>query len=140
VNELLFEVTLVITVSAKRGDKTLFLVEASQAGVFQIRNVPMRTSPLSWDSLSERPVPLRARDRFDIVNRAGFPQVLLAPVNFEALYQQRAADASAQPSGPRIRDCPLMRGLAASVLLAFACRAPQPASFRLDRGNGNVDV
>src|SRR5207248_4290867 len=40
VNELLFEVTLVITVSAKRGDKTLFLVEASQAGVFQIRNVP----------------------------------------------------------------------------------------------------
>src|SRR5258706_15611136 len=40
VNEFLFEVTLVITVSAKRGDKTLFLVEASQAGVFQIRNVP----------------------------------------------------------------------------------------------------
>src|SRR5258708_11669519 len=40
VNELLFEVTLVITVSAKHGDKTLFLVEASQAGVFQIRNVP----------------------------------------------------------------------------------------------------
>src|SRR5713101_1869909 len=80
VNELLFEVTLVITVSAKRGDKTLFLVEASQAGVFQIRNVS------------------------DVVSRAGFPPVLLAPVNFEALYQQqRAAEASsAQPSGPRI--------------------------------------
>jgi preprotein translocase subunit SecB len=39
----------------------------------------------------------------DVVSRAGFPPVLLAPVNFEALYQQRAAEASsAQPSGPRI--------------------------------------
>jgi preprotein translocase subunit SecB len=39
VNDVLFEVTLVVTVTAKSGDKTLFLVEASQAGVFQIRNV-----------------------------------------------------------------------------------------------------
>ena len=40
INDFLFEVTLVITVTAKRDDKTLFLVEASQSGVFQIRNVP----------------------------------------------------------------------------------------------------
>jgi preprotein translocase subunit SecB len=38
----------------------------------------------------------------DVVTRAGFPSVLLAPVNFEALYQQRAAESSAQPAAPRI--------------------------------------
>jgi len=37
----------------------------------------------------------------DTVNRAGFPQVLLAPVNFEAMYQKRNAEAAAQPDGPR---------------------------------------
>src|SRR6266513_1238320 len=40
VNDTLFEVTLVITVNAKQGDKTMFLVEVSQAGIFQIRNIP----------------------------------------------------------------------------------------------------
>ena len=103
VNELLYEVTLVITVSAKRGDKTLFLVEASQAGVFQIRNVPdADLAPVLGIVCPNVLFPYARETVSDIVNRAGFPQVLLAPVNFEALYQQRAAEASAQPSGARI--------------------------------------
>src|SRR6266568_2298157 len=103
VTELLFEVTLVITVSAKRGDKTLFLVEASQAGVFQIRNVPdADLAPVLGIVCPNVLFPYARETVSDVVSRAGFPPVLLAPVNFEALYQQRAAKAPAQPGGPRI--------------------------------------
>ena len=38
----------------------------------------------------------------DVITRAGFPSMLLAPVNFEALYQQRAAESAAKPGGPSI--------------------------------------
>jgi len=104
VNDLLYEVTLVITVSAKNGDKTLFLVEASQAGVFQIRNVPdADLGPVLAIVCANVLFPYARETVSDVISRAGFPPVLLAPVNFEALYQQRAAEASsAQPGGPRI--------------------------------------
>jgi len=102
-NDALFEVTLVITVSAKRGDKTLFLVEVSQAGVFQIRNVPeAELAPVLGMVCPNVLFPYARETVSDIVNRAGFPPILLAPVNFEALYQQRSAEASAQPGGPRV--------------------------------------
>jgi preprotein translocase subunit SecB len=104
VNDLLYEVTLVITVSAKRAEKTLFLVEASQAGVFQIRNVPdADLAPVLAIVCANVLFPYARETVSDIVSRAGFPPVLLAPVNFEALYQQRVAEApAAQPGGPRI--------------------------------------
>jgi preprotein translocase subunit SecB len=94
---------LVITVSAKRGDKTLFLVEASQAGVFQIRNVPdAELAPVLGIVCPNILFPYARETVSDVINRAGFPPVLLAPVNFEALYQQRTAETTAQPGGPRI--------------------------------------
>ena len=103
VNDVLFEVTLVITITAKRGDKTLFLVEVSQAGVFQIRNVPEADlAPVLGMVCPNVLFPYARETVSDIVNRAGFPPVLLAPVNFEALYQQRSAQAAAQPASPRI--------------------------------------
>jgi preprotein translocase subunit SecB len=104
VNEVLFEVTLVITVSAKLGDKTLFLVEASQAGVFQIRNVPdSELAPVLGILCPNALFPYARETVSDLITRAGFPPVLLAPVNFEALFQQqRAAESAAQPGGPRI--------------------------------------
>src|ERR1700693_3907362 len=102
VNDFLFEVTLVITVTAKRNDKTLFLVEVSQAGVFQIRNVPEADLASVLGMVCPNVLFPYARETVsDIINRAGFPPVLLAPVNFEALYQQRVAQAG-QPAGPRI--------------------------------------
>jgi preprotein translocase subunit SecB len=102
-NDFLFEVTLVITLTAKSSDKTLFLVEASQAGVFQIRNVPDSDLPPVLGIVCPNVLFPYARETVsDLVNRAGFPPVLLAPVNFEAIYQQRAADAAAKPGGPRI--------------------------------------
>lgn len=102
VSDVLFEVTLVITVSAKRDAKTLFLVEVSQAGVFQIRNVPeTELGPVLGIVCPNILFPYARETVSDVINRAGFPPVLLAPVNFEALYQQRIAQAG-QPAGPQI--------------------------------------
>ena len=101
VNESLVEVTLVVTVTAKSGDKVLFLVEASQAGVFQIRNVAESDLPPLLGIVCANVLFPYARETVsDLITRAGFPPVLLAPVNFEAIYQQRAA--SEKPDAPRI--------------------------------------
>jgi preprotein translocase subunit SecB len=102
VNDVLFEVTLVVTVTAKSGDQTLFLVEASQAGVFQIRNVAETDlAPVLGIVCPNVLFPYLRETVSDVITRAGFPPVLLAPVNFEAIYQQRA-EASAKPDGSRI--------------------------------------
>jgi preprotein translocase subunit SecB len=102
VNDVLHEVTLVVTVTAKSADKTLFLVEASQAGVFQVRNVPDSDLPPLLGIVCPNVLFPYARETVsDLITRAGFPPVLLAPVNFEAIYQQRA-EASAKADGPRI--------------------------------------
>lgn len=102
VNDFLFEVTLVITVSAKHDSKTLFLVEVSQAAVFQIRNVPEAELAAVLGIVCPNVLFPYARETVsDVINRAGFPPVLLAPVNFEALYQQRTAQGSLE-AAPRI--------------------------------------
>ena len=100
--EGLFEVTLTVTVTAKAGEKTVFLVEAVQAGIFQIRNVPQGDlDPILGMVCPNVLFPYARETISDTVNRAGFPPVLLAPVNFEALYQQRAAELQKQ-QGPKI--------------------------------------
>ncbi len=102
VSEVLHEVTLVVTVTAKSGDKVLFLVEASQAGVFQVRNVAeSELAPVLGIVCPNVLFPYARETVSDLITRAGFPPVLLAPVNFEAIYQQRI-DASARPDGPKI--------------------------------------
>jgi len=101
VNEMLFEVTLVVTVTAKSGDKVLFLVEASQAGVFQIRNIAEADlSPVLGIVCPNVLFPYARETVSDIITRAGFPPILLAPVNFETIYQQRVA--AAKSDEPRI--------------------------------------
>ena len=95
----LFEVTLNVTVTAKAGDKTVFLVEVAQAGIFQIRNVPQsELDPILGMVCPNVLFPYARETVSDTVKRAGFPPVLLAPVNFEALYQQRMAEQQ----GPKI--------------------------------------
>ena len=99
IDAALFEVTLTVTVTAKVGDKTVFLVEAAQAGIFQIRNVPQSDlDPILGMVCPNILFPYARETVSDTVNRAGFPPVLLAPVNFEALYQQRVA----QEQGPKM--------------------------------------
>ena len=86
----IFEVVLTVTVTAKVGEKTQFLVEAAQAGIFAVRNVPNgELDPLLAIACPNILCPYAREPVSDMVNRAGFPPVLLAPVNFEALYQER---------------------------------------------------
>lgn len=96
VSEGIYNVVLTVTVTAKREDKTFFLVEAGQAGIFQIRNVPQESiDSILGVACPNILFPYVRETISDAVSRAGFPPVLLAPVNFEALYQQRAAQTTA---------------------------------------------
>ena len=102
-----YEAFVSATVSAKVGDKTLFLAEAVQAGIFQMRNVPADDlKPLLGIACPTILFPYLRETISDLVIRGGFPPVLLAPVSFEALYMQRLQQASgvqgADPDGPRI--------------------------------------
>ena len=93
VDGALYEVTLKVTVTAKAADKTVFLVEVAQAGIFQIRNVPQsELDPILGMVCPNVLFPYARESVSETINRAGFPPVLLAPVNFEALYQQRMAE------------------------------------------------
>lgn len=98
VDENIYETTVTVTVTAKLKDKTMFLVEATQAGIFQIRNIP--ESDLGAVLSIGCPniiFPYLREVVSDVVTRAGFPPMVLAPVNFEALYaQQKAAQAEQQ--------------------------------------------
>jgi preprotein translocase subunit SecB len=98
-DEGFYEVTVTVTVTAKVGeDKTVFLVEVTQGGVFQIRNVPQDTmEALLMVGCANILFPYAREAVSDAVTRAGFQPVLLAPVNFEAMFnaRQEAAEAGA---------------------------------------------
>jgi len=98
--EGLYEVVITVTVTAKAGDKTMFLAEAAQAGIFALRGVPQDDlEPLLAVACPTILYPYARETISDLVARGGFPPVLLAPVSFEAIYAQRQQQAAA---GPRI--------------------------------------
>jgi preprotein translocase subunit SecB len=99
--EGLFEVSVTVTATARVGEKTHFLVEATQAGIFSVRGVAQGDlEPLLAIACPTILYPYVRESISDLVTRAGFPPVLLAPVSFEALYMQRQQQ---QNSGePRI--------------------------------------
>jgi preprotein translocase subunit SecB len=94
-----YENTITVTVTAKSGDKTMFLVECTQAGIFRIQNVPQDQMPLVLGIGCPNIVfPYLRETVSDVVLRAGFPPLLLNPVNFEALFlQQQAQQQQAAP-------------------------------------------
>lgn len=96
IDEGIFNVVLTVTVSAKIGeDKTVFLIEVQQAGIFQIRNVPEgELEPVLMIGCPNILFPYAREAVSDAVTRAGFQPVLLSPVNFEALYQAQRQQAS----------------------------------------------
>ncbi len=102
VGDGIFNVVLTLTVSAKIGEKTQFLVEVAQAGIFQIRNVPdEELEPIVAVACPNILFPYARETVSDAITRAGFPPVLLAPVNFEAIYRQRLEQQQAQQAhGP----------------------------------------
>ena len=100
-----YQTLLTVTVTAKVKDKTLFLVEAGQAGIFVIRNIPEADlDPILGIACPNILYPYVREVVSDVVSRAGFPPVVLTPVNFEALYQaQKQAQANEQPASPIIQ-------------------------------------
>jgi preprotein translocase subunit SecB len=99
VEENLHEVSLTITITARIQDKTMFLVEAVQAGVFQTRNAnPQELELILAIGCPNILFPYARETVSDLVTRAGFPPVILNPVNFETLYRERQQKAHAQTS------------------------------------------
>lgn len=98
----IFNVYIKVTVTAKIEDKTAFLVEVNQSGIFAIRNVPQENmEPILAVACPNILFPYAREAISDMVTRAGFMPVLLNPINFEALYlqqQQQAAQAAGAPN------------------------------------------
>jgi len=96
----LFEVTVTATVTTKVGDKTLFLVEAKQAGIFEIRNVPAdQQQGILGVVCPQMLYPYLRAIVSDVCTRAGFPPILLAEVNFQAMFEAQQQAALAQANG-----------------------------------------
>jgi preprotein translocase subunit SecB len=96
VGEGMYEVSVTATVTTTVSEKTLFLVEAKQAGIFEIRNVPQdQLQPILAIACPQIVYPYLRAIVSDVCTRAGFPPVLLSEVNFQAMYeaqqQQQAA-------------------------------------------------
>jgi preprotein translocase subunit SecB len=92
VEDGVYQTTLTVTVTAKVKDKTMFLVEAAQAGIFVVRNLPAQDlDAVLGIACPNILFPYVREVVSDTVTRAGFPPVVLAPVNFEAIYQQQRA-------------------------------------------------
>jgi preprotein translocase subunit SecB len=86
----IFESTVTITVTAKVKDKVAFLVEGKQAGIFEVRNIPVeQLDPLLGIGCPNIIYPYLRANIADVITRAGFPPIHLAEINFEVFYQQR---------------------------------------------------
>ncbi|WP_431095254.1 protein-export chaperone SecB [Polaromonas aquatica] len=99
----LFEVSVTATVQTKIGDKTVFLVEAKQAGIFEIRNVPDdQMGAILGIACPQIVYPYLRGNVADVIQRGGFSPVHMAEINFQAMYEQQQAEAAAQPAAPQI--------------------------------------
>ncbi len=97
IGEGVYEVVLTVTVTAKLAEKTVFLVEVGQAGIFRIQNVPEeQIEPLIAVACPNILFPYAREAVSDAVGRAGFQPVVLQPVNFEGMYMQRLQEQSAE--------------------------------------------
>lgn len=93
----LYEVVLMITATAMMEEKTVFLVELQQAGAFTIRNIPEDEMGKVLEIACPNILLPFAREVVnDFVGKGGFPQLLINPVNFEALYLQKQKQAASQ--------------------------------------------
>ncbi len=102
VQENLFEVVLNITVTVKVGEKTAYLVEISQAGLFGLVGfAEEEMGPMLGSFCPNTLFPYAREVVSDLVIKAGFPPMLLAPVNFDALYAQHMQQMQEQDETPK---------------------------------------
>ncbi|RZL91091.1 MAG: protein-export chaperone SecB [Variovorax sp.] len=95
----IFEITVSATVQTKIQDRTVFLVEAKQAGIFEIRNLPEeQMGPILGIACPQIVYPYLRGNVADVIQRGGFPPVHLAEINFQAMFEQQQAQAAGQAS------------------------------------------
>lgn len=96
-----YEICVTATVTTKIKEKTVFLVEAKQAGIFEIRNLPEeQMGPIMGIACPQIVYPYLRSNVADLIQRGGFPPVHLAEINFQAMYEQQQAQAA--EDAPRI--------------------------------------
>jgi preprotein translocase subunit SecB len=99
----IFEVCVTATVHTKIKDKTVFLVEAKQAGIFEVRNVPEdQMGQIMGIACPQIVYPYLRGNVADLIQRGGFPPVHLSEINFQAMYEQQQLaqqQAAAAPAG-----------------------------------------
>ena len=92
----IFEVSVTATVQTKIKDKTVFLVEVKQAGIFEIRNLAQeQMNQVMGIACPQIVYPYLRGNVADLIQRAGFPPVHLSEINFQAMYEQQQAQAAA---------------------------------------------
>lgn len=103
VAEGMYEVSVTATVTTKLGDKTLFLIEAKQAGIFEIRNLPQdQVEGIVGIVCPQMIYPYLRAIVSDVCTRAGFPPVILSEVNFQAMFEAQQAQRAEQAAAPTI--------------------------------------
>ena len=101
--EGVFEVAVTATVQTKLGERTLFLCEAKEAGIFEIRGIPDdQMAAVIGIACPQIVYPYLRAVVADVVTRAGFPPVHLAEVNFQAMFEAQQAAAAGQANGSGI--------------------------------------
>ncbi len=97
----IYEVTVTATVTTKVQDKVLFLIEAKQAGIFEIRNLPdEQMQPILAIACPGMVYPYLRAIVSDICTRAGFPPVVLSEVNFQAMFEAQQQAAAGNGGSP----------------------------------------
>ena len=96
--DTVYECSVTATVTTRVSDKVLYLVEATQAGIFEAANIPTeQLDPLLGIVCPTMLYPYLRVTVADAINRTTLPALHLAEVNFQGLYEQRVAQAAAQP-------------------------------------------
>jgi preprotein translocase subunit SecB len=100
VTEGIYEVSVTATVTTKLAERTLFLIEAKEAGIFEIRNIPDdQIQPILGIACPGIVYPYLRAIVADVVTRAGFPPVHLAEVNFQAMFEAQQQARLEQANG-----------------------------------------
>jgi preprotein translocase subunit SecB len=99
--EGVYEICVTATVHTQLQERTVFLVEVKQAGIFEIRNIEQeQMSQIMGIACPQIVYPYLRANVADLIQRSGFPPVHLSEINFQAMYeQQRAQQAEGAPAG-----------------------------------------
>lgn len=125
------EVSLTLTIESKANDETLFLVEIVQSGIFTIKGYSDQERAMLLGSFCPGTLFPFAREAIaDIVAKGGFPQLLLQPINFDALYAQ-ALQRQTQAAGGQPQQIAMPGGEPA--------QAPAESAASIDAGDANAE-